>query len=408
MIGMESFVGSAVSALPTPCCVIDRSIVEANCRAMAERAIRLGCVLRPHTKTHKTLEIARMQTRGSARCVVVSTLAEAEFYANGGFDDILLASLITPSKLPRCAALHNRLSQFHVYVDSSSAVEALRAHAHLLRPHHRAVPSVAASSPSGGEEVHGGAAEGEPASCVWSVFLAVDCGYNREGCGHDDPQSLQLALDIAAGPHTTLAGVYSHSGHTYQCRDPEAIRRVGEEERDRLAEFAKSLAARGVVVPCVGVGSTPSCCVPPDHLDGITEMHPGNYCLLDYMQTQIGSGSLRDVAVFVLARIISHNPARRTVLVDAGALALSKDLGCSSSPPSYGYVVDHPSWTIVGLTQEAGKIALGEDDRTPVTVGQTVRIVPNHSCLTCACHDYFFVVDGSDVVTAVWRPVRGW
>eukprot|EP01079_Euglenida_sp_SAG-EU17-18_P002766 gene2766-3393_t len=116
-----------VAGLRTPCLVVYKDVAEANAAVMLRRAARLGCVLRPHMKTHKTLEAGAIATGGTKRCIAVSTMAEAGFYADGGFDDILYAVPITPDKVPAAAELTRRLEAFHVMVDHKDQVAALEA-----------------------------------------------------------------------------------------------------------------------------------------------------------------------------------------------------------------------------------------------------------------------------------------
>ena len=118
-----------IDDLRTPALCCYPSVMEANAKAMLDRASRLGCVLRPHVKTAKTLQAATIQTGGTKRRVVVSTVAEAEFLASGGFDDILYAVPITEDKFGAADELNQRLERFHVVVDHPRTVRALTSRA---------------------------------------------------------------------------------------------------------------------------------------------------------------------------------------------------------------------------------------------------------------------------------------
>src|SRR5437763_3698167 len=113
------------SSLPTPAFLVDRSIVERNCTRMREKARSSGVAFRPHAKTHKTVEIARMQHGGAIGPITVSTLAEAEFFADAGFRDITYAVPIAPEKLPRAAALAGRIERLNILIDSVDALQAV-------------------------------------------------------------------------------------------------------------------------------------------------------------------------------------------------------------------------------------------------------------------------------------------
>jgi D-serine deaminase-like pyridoxal phosphate-dependent protein len=264
--------------------------MEANAKAMLDRASRLGCVLRPHVKTAKTLQAATIQTGGTKRRVVVSTVAEAEFLASGGFDDILYAVPITEDKFGAADELNQRLERFHVVVDHPRTVRALTSRA-VTKP--------------------------------LSVVVMVDCGYHRDGVDPHESASEALVQALCASDSTVFGGLYTHGGHSYDAADAVAIARIAEAERDVTVAFAQRLRAVGVEVPAVGVGSTPTCSLPPSHLHGVDEMHPGNYIYYDMMQCLLGACTAEQVAVRVLTRVIGHYPAANMLLVDMGWTATS-------------------------------------------------------------------------------------
>jgi D-serine deaminase-like pyridoxal phosphate-dependent protein len=182
-----------------------------------------------------------------------------------------------------------------------------------------------------------------------------------------------------------------------------------------MVRFAEKLRAEGVGVPEVSVGSTPACCA-AERYDGVTEIRPGNYAFFDAFQAAIGTCSHRDALAFtVLATVISHHAGRGELLVNAGALALSKDPGAVHVDPHCGFGTvctlsgrPVPGLRLKALSQEHGEVAgadpgaLGE-----LPVGSRVRIVPNHSCLAAACFDRYHVAEEGEVVEE-WRPARGW
>ena len=180
---------------------------------------------------------------------------------------------------------------------------------------------------------------------------------------------------------------------------------VVETERRVMTEMAAALREDGIEVPTVSVGSTPAMSVATD-LTGVTEARPGNYCYYDYMQTRIGSCEVADCALSVLATVVSCS-AEHSV-VDAGALALSKDPGLepeAGEPRSAARLLredgrlDPDNW-LTGMSQEHGKV------NRPLPVGSQVRILPHHSCLTNACFDRVWVAEGERVVDR-WKVWRG-
>ena len=373
----------AVTTIRTPAALIELKTLVANTQRMAQRAHSLGVSLRPHVKTHKCVEAARYQVAGHFGGITVSTLAEAERFADAGFDDITYAVPLAPGRARRAVALSRAVRALQVLVDHPAAVAALAA-------------EVVAGAPP------------------LRVLVKVDCGYHRAGLLPDDPQLVVLARRIAATPGLCFAGVLVHGGHAYDCVGVEAIKRVARAERAEAVRAAENLRAAGLAVEVVSVGSTPTAAVVED-LTGVTELRPGNYALFDLFQASIGSCAVEDVALTVLTEVIGVYPERSMALVDAGALAMSKDRGAAHVPGvrGYGRVCDLDGmWlkgvSLVGLSQEHGKLHIGADYAgSPLQLGERLRIVPHHSCLVTALHDPLYVLEDGQI-TAQWRPVRGW
>ena len=357
-------------SLTTPAFLIDDERVRHNCTTMRRKALASGVHFRPHVKTHKTLEIARLQHGGGVGPITVSTLAEAEFFAEAGFHDITYAVPIAPEKLARAAALARRVERLNILIDSEEALRAIDASDH-----------------------------------VFDVFLKIDCGYHRAGVDPDDPDSVRLAVAIARSEKVHFQGLLTHAGHSYDARDVDEVRRIAAVESSCLSRFRALLASEGLGEVTRSIGSTPTASVVEAFAE-CDEVRPGNYVYFDATQAALGSCHLDDVAVSVLTTVVGSYPDRGTLIVDAGALALSKDLGVNGAS-RYGIVCDehlHPlPMQLISVSQEHGKIAT----TTPLPVGTRLRIIPNHSCLTAAMYDVAYVVRDGEIVDE-WRPVRGW
>lgn len=366
----------SLDGLPTPALLLDLDVVERNLRCMAGRASSLGVALRPHIKTHKCIELAERQRALGVSGITVSTLYEARVFADHGFDDITWAFPVILSRLSEVRELASRVT-LRVVADSPEAVDALAGLAGPERPLH--------------------------------VWLKVDCGYHRAGVDPAAPESVRLAERIARAPSLLFDGLLSHSGHAYQGASRQEIAAVAEEERAVMAGFAERLRGAGVEVQGVSVGSTPSMSA-VERLDGVTEARPGNYAFFDFTQVALGSCAVRDCGVTVLASVVSSRSGRS--IVDAGALALSKDTGHPRHETLGEIFADYetgalePDVRLISLSQEHGIV------NAPLPVGSRVRILPNHSCLTVACFDEYQVVRGGEIVDRwkIWRgrsPGRG-
>ena len=174
-----------------------------------------------------------------------------------------------------------------------------------------------------------------------------------------------------------------------------------------MVRCAERLREAGLVIPTVSVGSTPTMSVVED-LTGVDEMRPGNYAFYDLSQIIFGSCAATDCALTVIASVVSSQPGAAHSIVDAGALALSKDPGPTElGHASMGAILSDyatggisQAHRLTGLSQEHGHLS----GRLPV--GDRVRILPNHSCLTAAQFDEYVVVDGERVVDR-WPVLRG-
>jgi D-serine deaminase-like pyridoxal phosphate-dependent protein len=357
--------------LPTPALLLDLDRLEANLARMASRAVTLGVTLRPHVKTHKCLEIAERQHALGARGITVSTVSEARVFAEHGYDDITWAFPVILTQLKEIQAI-SRLTKLGLVVDGPEAIVAL-----------------------------------ERWGSSFPIWLKVDCGYHRAGVDPHAAAAIELAREIHASRTLQLAGILTHSGQAYHATTHAARAAVAEQERRIMVELAQRLRTAGVTVPCVSVGSTPAMTAVA-HLDGVDEARPGNYAFYDYTQTVLGSCGVGDCAVTVLASVVSAQPGARHCVIDAGALALSKDPGPAHGPYStMGEIfADYPAnrlhgdMRVASLSQEHGIV------NAHLPVGERVRILPNHSCLTTACFDEYHVVRGDEVVDR-WRIWRG-
>ena len=310
-----------------------------------------------------------MQHAGATGPITVSTLAEAEAFAKDGFRDITYAMPIAPAKVDRAAGLARRIDRLAVLVDSEEAFRALEEH-----------------------------------PFVFDVFLKVDCGYHRAGVDPENPDSERLAMQMANSERVRFQGLLTHAGHSYNARDAEEIRRIAAEESASLTRFRALLG----IDTLRSIGSTPTAAI-VERFDDCDEVRPGNYVFFDAFQATIGSCAREDVAVSVLTTVVGSYPERGALILDAGALALSKDVGPDHVRPGFGYglVCDldlHPlPMRITALSQEHGKV----ESKMHVPVGTRLRVMPNHSCLTAAMYDRYHVLEGGRVVDE-WRPVRGW
>src|SRR5512141_120681 len=379
LLAVRSSRGSEVRIedLPTPCLILDKGILERNLKRMSDTVHRHGVQLRPHLKTAKSAEVARMATAGEAGGITVSTLAEAEYFAANGFRDILVAAALPPQKLDRAALLVERGASVGLITDDAEAASMIARH---------------------------------PAN--FRVLIEIDSGDRRAGVD----KSSEALLEIANALEDKLAGVMTHAGHSYGCRTVRCIKDIAEDERVAVVTAAARLRGAGMRCETVSVGSTPTM-THAERLDGVTEARPGVYMFQDLFQAEIGSCRRSDIAVTVLASVIGRNPGENRFVVDAGALALSKDRSTqpTAHDAGYGQVWDlecKPAFGTCSIERAYQEHGVAVADETlnfeKLPVGTKVRIAPNHACITAAAHDRYYVVDGGMEVIGEWDRINGW
>ena len=373
-----------LAELDTPTLVLDRGKLAANARRMTERVRGLGVGLRPHLKTLKSIDAARLAIDPAHRGIAVATLNEAAYFADAGIGDIQYAVCMAPHRLPRAARILAQAPRFSMFIDS---VEAAAAVTDFARRH--AVP--------------------------FRVWIEIDSGEHRTGTDPDGAELIAIAGTLTAP--VVLEGVATHAGQSYAARSVAEMSAIAEQERQAAVHAAQRLRAAGFRIDAVSAGSTPTALF-LQSAAGLTELRAGVYLAGDLFQAAIGTVRREEIAVSVLATVISHQRARGQIVVDAGSLALSNDRSTARIPErdcGYGLVLDVEGRTafgellVHGVHQEHGEIrGVGDAVFDALPVGAKVRILPNHACMTAARYDRYAVVEGGQAVIGNWTRTNGW
>ena len=375
-----------IDQLPTPALLLEYDILQQNLKRMQDIAREHHVALRPHIKTHKCIEIAKQQSSLGANGITVSTFHEAEQFAKNGFTDITWAVPFPFSYTMQAIELSYKIT-LRVILDSQEAF------AHLEHAFAQHVGKL-------------------------HVWLEVDCGGHRTGVNPFSQRAEQLAQSLADSKILVFDGILTHAGHAYQAASKEEIIKIAEEERSVMVRFADRLKRRGITVPFISIGSTPTMTLGKS-LDGINEIRPGNYVFHDYTQAQLGVCSVTDCALTVLATVLSHQPSAPFFVADAGALALSKDSGATHLRNDMGMgaiyedydrkrLIAHIDLQIQNLFQENGKIVAEHPEHLEgrFKVGEKIRILEHHACLTAANFDYYYIIRKNEVIDR-WNILRG-
>jgi D-serine deaminase-like pyridoxal phosphate-dependent protein len=371
-----------LQTLKTPCLLLDVERVRSNAQRISRIAKTNGARLRPHIKTHKCIEIARIQTDGHGGALTASTLAEARAFAEHGFKDITYAVPIEPGKFGEAMEISASGVRLNLITDSPDIPPLLN---NNLRQ----------------------------AGIEMDVFLKVDCGLHRCGVEPDSAEAFEIPRLIANASNLNFAGILTHAGHSYNAGSEEEIASIARHERDSMTQLAAQLRSGGIEVPVVSIGSTPTI-TRIDHLEGIDEIRPGNYILFDATQATLGSCNFGDCALTVLTAVIHIDHQRKKAVFDAGAIALSKDRGAVNldSTCGYGRVLDlsgkETGLRLESLSQEHGVFHIADEAMLErLRVGNRMRILANHSCLTAAQHSYYNVLENGRIIDK-WKIHNGW
>ncbi len=376
---------ATLDQLETPALLLDEAQMDRNIDRMRSRLRQLGVACRPHVKTNQSIDVARRLMETPEGPITVSTLLEAEYFADHGVKDILYAVCIAPNKLDHVAALQARGVRMSLILDSMET-------ARLLVARHRE--------------------RGQS----FELLIEIDSDGHRSGLKPDAPEVLEIArfLEAAGIP---IQGVMTHAGSSYDCATPDAIRAMAEQERAAVVHAAGRLRAAGIACPVVSVGSTPTALF-AESLDGVTEVRAGVFVFFDLVMAGLGVCGLDEIAVSVLGTVIGHRPDKGWTLLDAGWMAMSRDRGTASQAvdQGYGLVCDLDGkplhdLVLVGANQEHGIMAHRSgkvDGALHLPVGKQVRILPNHACSTAAQYGKYQVLGPGGAVTASWPRFSGW
>jgi D-serine deaminase-like pyridoxal phosphate-dependent protein len=378
---MESYIGKNIEDIGTPALLVDKKAFENNCKTMLERAKNMGDVkVRGQTKTHKTVEGAIIQTGGTKKCLVTSTLNESEMYADAGFDDILYGYPLLQSHMRRNYALAERLDQYHVMVVNFEGVELLK------------------NTPP-------------PPNKKWSVFLKVDCGYPRSGIPADDENCINIAKALNEHQNKIIfQGLYAHCGNSYSANSVDGVVSARNSAIETISKVANKLKSLGIQVKNVGTGSTPSFSHDGSQTDILTEIHPGNYIFYDIQQKLLGSCDMKDIAAVVMVRIAAHFPQRNEMLIDSGHLALSEQ-GFKQLGGTFAIVKDHPHLELYHMTQEIGFVRPKNGNNklqfSEYPIGSILYLYQYHVCDTASRFPVYYVHENG-VVVDEWKPTKWW
>jgi len=353
-----------VEEIDTPAMVVDLDIMEGNLRRVADYACAHGLRLRPHTKTHKSVMLARRQLALGAAGLTVAKVSEAEVMLGAAPPDLLVAfPVIGQAKMARLVEVARR-TRVTVALDSIFAARQL-------------------------------AEAAQAAQVTFGVLAEMDAGLGRVGVTPGEPL-LELARGIAKLPNLEFEGVTFYPGHIKDLDEPgrRALAQLAELLRRVLDDFEKA----GMEVRIVSGGSTPTL-FHSHEVEGLTEIRPGTYVFNDLNTVRSGGCRLEECAARVLATVVS-TAKEGQMIIDGGSKTFSSDRPVSGPEVTFGQLVEAPGARFHKMNEEHGFIDITRAERG-FTVGDRVQVIPNHVCVAMNLHERVYGVRG-DRVEEVW------
>jgi D-serine deaminase-like pyridoxal phosphate-dependent protein len=362
---MTAGAGVSVGDLDTPALLIDLDILERNLARVASYAREHGLRLRPHTKTHKIPALARKQIALGAAGLTVAKVGEAEVMLEAEPVDLLVAfPVIGRKKL-------DRLMQVARKVPATVSLDGL----------------VAAEQLSDAARAH---------QIEIGVLAETDVGLGRVGVT-PGAALRELIEGIRRLPNLRWDGVAFYPGHI------KTMDEAGERELGKLAQMIADLLAdlnrAGLKPRIVSGGSTPTL-FHSHRLPGMNEIRPGTYLFNDRNTVLSGACSWNDCAASILVTVVSTAKAGQ-MIVDGGSKTFSSDRPSAGAEVSFGRVQESPEAVFAKMNEEHGFIEL-RGAQHDFTVGDRVRIVPNHVCVAMNLHECVYGIRGG-AVEQVWR-----
>jgi D-serine deaminase-like pyridoxal phosphate-dependent protein len=360
--------GMNVHDLETPCLVVDLDKMERNIASWQKAISDNNCALRPHIKTHKVPDIARMQLAAGARGITSAKVSEARVFADAGCDDIYIAyPIIGPDKWQGAAEMA-RARRLIVGAESETGLRGL-----------------SAAAVRAGSQIE--------------IRIEFESGLGRSGAPRSEV--LRLCRLVEELPGLQLNGLMTYRSVAFPGARDMGYDAAGREEGALLLEVAQEMRDAGIEIKELTGGSTPTGKI-VSAVEGVTEVRPGTYVFNDYICEHWGSVTYDECALSILTTVISR-PTPGTATVDGGSKTFAGDIwpanvGCQGYARAAGESAPIEAY-VVKMSEEHGVAQLGEG--MDWKIGERIAWHPIHVCTTVNLSDELIGVRG-EKVEVVW------
>jgi len=350
-----------------PTFILNEKICQDNIRQMARKAKEHDLIFRPHFKTHQSAEIGDRFKEEVVTKITVSSVEMAEYFAESGWDDILIAFPVNILEIKKI----NRLSS---KIKLSLLIESVESTKFLIKN---------LKHESG-------------------VYIKIDTGYKRTGIQSNNFKHVNSILEtIKNSKILNFTGFLTHAGHTYNCKNKEEIIKIHYDSINQL-KVLKDNFINDFPDAIISIGDTPTCSI-ADAFVGANEIRPGNFVFYDVMQYFLGSCKIKDIAVAMACPVVAKHAERNEIVIYGGAVHLSKDFLLDKNGNSfYGLVAslneedsfDHiPDSFVNSISQEHGILHVAPNQFKKFEIGDLIYILPVHSCLTANLANSYLTIN---------------
>lgn len=343
-----------MNTIKRPTLFVNEKVCKDNIARMARKAKSQDLELRPHFKTHQSHAIGQWFREEGVTGITVSSLGMANYFAHAGWTDITVAFPCNINEIDLINELSSSI-QLRILVDNEEIVEMLS---------NQLINEV-------------------------KVYIEVDSGGNRTGVSvQDSKRILALADLVTSKSNLSFLGIYSHAGHTYGANGQEDIMQIANSSLKKL-NLLKNILLEKHPTTQLCFGDTPSCSV-LESLDGVDAISAGNFVFYDLMQTEIGACTTENIGVALACPIVSINREKEQVSIYGGGVHFSKDrtdlnyFGRVASYNNSHFEIIEDGY-LSKISQEHGIVKMRLQDLNKLSVGDSLLILPIHSCMTADC-----------------------
>jgi D-serine deaminase-like pyridoxal phosphate-dependent protein len=342
-----------LSKIIKPTLILDEQKCRRNINLMAEKARNAGVIFRPHFKTHQSAEIGTWFSEQGVKCITVSSVTMAKYFAGCGWNDITIAFPVNLREIDEIEKL-TRSVNLNILVSDHSQIEYLKLNKKLNV----------------------------------GYFIEIDTGNRRSGIEWDNIDLIRRIFEVKQhNSSIRFNGFLTHSGHTYNAGSSQEIIDIYHDTLVKMSKL-RQLTDRKILL---STGDTPACSL-IDNFEGWDEIRPGNFVFYDLTQNFLGSCDFEKIAIVVACPVVEKNISRKELIIYGGGVHLSKDsVKMKNGQIIFGKAVhlDCDSWTplsdgdfLRSLSQEHGIISASDELFDSVKVGDLIGVIPVHSCMT--------------------------